>query len=105
MPFSPSNRRGPARDTRLRPLGSPALLAVRADRNGTPLRIRTSGRGASVPPGWASVTSIQESWRIDDEWWRTPISRLYHRVVLENGKVTTIYRDLVDGGWYAHERR
>ena len=44
----------------------------------------------------------QKIWRIDDEWWRSPISRLYYQVVLENGRVMTLYRDLTDECWYSH---
>jgi hypothetical protein len=46
------------------------------------------------------IAQIRESWRIDDEWWRRPVSREYHQVVLESGKVTTLYLDLAEGGWY-----
>ena len=56
-----------------------------------------SGRGGTRPE---RVAAIREVWRIDDEWWRRPISRLYHEVVLENGKLLTLYLDLVDGGWW-----
>ena len=48
------------------------------------------------------IEAIRESWRIDDEWWRRPISRLYHEVVLETGAILTLYRDLEEGGWYVH---
>jgi hypothetical protein len=49
------------------------------------------------------VIAIQESWRIDDEWWRHPLSRLYHRIILEGGGVLTLYRDLTEGIWYAQQ--
>ena len=30
-----------------------------------------------------AVTSIEDRWRIDDEWWRSePVSRLYYAVLL-----------------------
>ena len=45
--------------------------------------------------------SIHETWRIDDEWWRQPISRLYYQIVLENGKMMTLYRDLTNDTWHA----
>jgi len=46
------------------------------------------------------VESVVETWRIDDEWWREkPISRHYWRVVLGDGRVVDIYRDLVSGKW------
>jgi hypothetical protein len=48
------------------------------------------------------VASIRESWRIDDEWWRRPVSRLYHDVILENGQLLTLYRDRIEGAWYVH---
>lgn len=77
------------------PLDSPARAGVRTNRTGSPVEIRLGGRKSS-----GRVISIHETWRIDDEWWRTPISRLYHRLVLENGKMLTVYRDLTDGKWY-----
>ncbi|HET6616024.1 MAG TPA: hypothetical protein VFH62_09060 [Dehalococcoidia bacterium] len=47
------------------------------------------------------VASIQDRWRIDDEWWREmPVSRVYYQLQLESGRVTTVYRDLVGGGWW-----
>jgi hypothetical protein len=46
------------------------------------------------------VEAIQEIWQVDDEWWRTPLSRLYYRVVLENGRLMILFRDLLDGTWY-----
>jgi hypothetical protein len=42
-----------------------------------------------------------EIWRVDDEWWRKPLSRLYVEAVLEGGKRVLLYRDLVTGQWFA----
>ncbi|TMF03924.1 MAG: hypothetical protein E6I38_13405 [Chloroflexi bacterium] len=48
-----------------------------------------------------AVESVVETWRIDDEWWREKaVSRQYWRVVLEDGRVVDIYRDLVTGEWW-----
>jgi hypothetical protein len=47
-----------------------------------------------------SVAEILDRWRIDDEWWRKEISRLYYHVALEGGRLVTIFHDLVDGGWF-----
>ena len=48
-----------------------------------------------------AVESIVETWRIDDEWWREKtVSRQYWRVVLEDGRVVDIYRDLITGKWW-----
>ncbi|RMH11748.1 MAG: hypothetical protein D6701_14605 [Gemmatimonadetes bacterium] len=46
------------------------------------------------------VIAVRERWRIDDEWWRRPISREYFALVLEDGRPVILYRDLVHGGWY-----
>jgi hypothetical protein len=47
------------------------------------------------------VEVVRERWRIDDEWWREAISREYHDVVLDDGRVVTLYHDLSDDLWYA----
>jgi hypothetical protein len=46
------------------------------------------------------VAAIRERWRIDDEWWRRPISRLYYVLALEGGQMLSLYRDLEDGRWF-----
>jgi hypothetical protein len=47
------------------------------------------------------VAAVQDRWRIDDEWWReTAISRMYWSLQLEGGRVLTVYRDLIGGGWW-----
>jgi hypothetical protein len=47
------------------------------------------------------VSAVRERWRIDDEWWRTPISRAYRAVVLDDGRSVTLYHDLLEDRWYA----
>ena len=49
---------------------------------------------------WRKVISIQNTWRIDDEWWRGEIARHYFQVELNGGYVVTIFHDLVSGKWY-----
>jgi hypothetical protein len=46
------------------------------------------------------VKDIVNTWRIDEEWWRKPISRLYFSLELENGARLTVFRDLMEGAWY-----
>jgi hypothetical protein len=79
---------------RLRPLGRPRPADVRVDDLGEPIHVRLPGRPAR------RVEAIREAWRIDDEWWREPISREYRAVVLDDGRHVTLYRDLLDGRWY-----
>ncbi|MDT8369538.1 MAG: hypothetical protein RQ745_10050 [Longimicrobiales bacterium] len=80
---------------RLRRLDTPRRIRVTVDAEERPSRVAGSRRVLAVE-------AILESWRIDDEWWRTPISRRYFTVVLEEGTHLTLYHDLVGGGWYAH---
>jgi hypothetical protein len=46
------------------------------------------------------VKDVVNMWRIDEEWWRKPISRLYFSLELENGAMITVFRDLLGGCWY-----
>jgi len=43
---------------------------------------------------------VKDRWRLDDEWWKRPISRLYYLVELEGGMLFTLFRDLESGDWY-----
>lgn len=47
-----------------------------------------------------AVEEIRDRWRIDDEWWRRPISRLYYQVIMKDGRMLTLFHDLVDSGWF-----
>jgi hypothetical protein len=48
-----------------------------------------------------AVEAVVETWRIDDEWWRDkPVSRMYWRVALEDGRVVDVYRDPASGKWW-----
>jgi len=47
-----------------------------------------------------AVTAIRDTWRIDDEWWRTEISRRYFALELDGGNRRTVFQDLVTGAWY-----
>ncbi|HHY94848.1 MAG TPA: hypothetical protein GX513_07545 [Firmicutes bacterium] len=47
-----------------------------------------------------AVVQVQNRWRIDDEWWRGEISRMYYQVVLADNSFRTIFQDLHTGRWY-----
>ena len=49
----------------------------------------------------AEVTSV---WRVETDWWRTPISRDYLRCLLETGECIEVYRDRRDGTWHSVRR-
>ncbi len=99
MSDAPPERRPPSRDERpkLKPLGRPLAVTVRTDAHGGPTHVRLPGKTART------VEAVRERWRIDDEWWREPISREYLTVVLDDGRMLTLYHDLSDGLWYAQK--
>ncbi len=77
----------------IKPLDEPVPVKVKIDSEGRPVSVRL-GR-------WLQVAAPQDRWRIDDEWWRErPISRLYHKVLLEDGREITIFHDLITDSWY-----
>jgi len=83
--FSPSGR--------LRPLNGPRPARILADGRGVPTEVRVRDR-------WRQVRAILETWRIDDEWWRDPISRAYFSLLLEGGGHLTVFQDLLEARWY-----
>ena len=85
----------PARADQLRPLNAPRPVQV-LTRDGVPAVLVLAGS----PPRRERVARIQDTWRIDDEWWRHPISRCYFQVVLAGGALRTLYHDLIDDAWY-----
>jgi hypothetical protein len=46
------------------------------------------------------VQGIVNLWRIDDTWWKQPVSRLYYQLELPSGGRMTIFHDLLGGQWY-----
>lgn len=89
-----SNSRTPLRTDRVRPLNQPRPVMVQLDEHGLPERVTEVEREFQVE-------AIGEVWRIDDEWWRTPISRRYVEVVAEGGGHLMLYQDLTQDRWYA----
>ena len=75
------------------PVDAPEPVMIREDGAGQPFAVGIRAR--------QKVIAIEDSWRIDDEWWRSvPISRLYYAVLLNTGQHLVVYKDLVNGGWY-----
>ena len=90
-PHRPSSR------PRLKPLGQPKAVVVRTDEHGEPVHVRIPGKPAR------RVAVVRERWRIDDEWWRRPISRRYALLALEDGRTVAVYLDLLEDRWYLQE--
>jgi hypothetical protein len=77
-----------------RPVNLPEPVQVEeVPSSGLPLAVRAPQRQA--------VITIEDTWRIDDEWWRPePISRLYCEVTLDTGQILVLYKDLINDCWY-----
>jgi hypothetical protein len=63
-------------------------------RHGTPEAVRVRSRRL------LRVRAVIDLWRIEDEWWRSPVSRAYYLLELENGVHLTVFQDLITGQWY-----
>lgn len=82
------------RPHRLRPLAGPRPLHVAVDDHGLPRSIVFEGSDRAV-------ITIQDRWRVDDEWWReAPISRMYYELRLDGDRVITVYEDMTGGAWW-----
>ena len=108
--------RTPVRAHRLRPLNQPRPVVVQLNDRELPIAVaapQPADSGASgsesglqvqtrahdpEPP--TPVVFIGEIWRVDDEWWRQPISRRYIEVVLVGGRHVVLYQDLNTGEWF-----
>ena len=80
----------------LQPLKEPRPVAVEADGSGEPVVVVLAGRRLAV-------LQVQDVWRIDDEWWREEISRMYYRLLLEDGRAATVYYDLLGDRWWGQD--
>jgi hypothetical protein len=77
-----------------------AVYLERVRRPHSPAPARRAGTRTADPGLVTPVVEILDRWRIDDEWWRQEISRLYYHVALEGGRLVTLFNDLIGGGWF-----
>ncbi len=87
-----THSRASSRPDQLRPLNRPRPVGVMVE-DGLPIAVIDGGHGARIE-------RIQETWCIDDEWWRDPIARRYYRVRLETGTIRTLYEDRFQDAWF-----
>lgn len=85
----------PVSPAELRPLNAPRPVRVEEDAGGRPRAVLRVPSGRRL-----RVAALRDCWRVDDEWWRDEVSRLYYEAVLEDGRCITLYRDLRSGKWY-----
>lgn len=90
--------RAPLRTDRLRAVNEPQPVTVEVDASGAPAAV---GRLGGLADG--RIECINDSWRIDDEWWRHTISRQYFEVMLEGGKRVVLFLDLITGSWFMQQ--
>ena len=63
-----------------------------------PAQVGRAPAAAAVP---LKVTSINDLWQVNDEWWRErPISRRYYQITTQNDRRLTIFQDDLNGSWY-----
>ena len=64
------------------------------------VRVHDGGRPATV--GGRAVEAVRESWLVEDRWWTdAPLRRRYWEVVTAEGRDLVVFRDLIEGRWYA----
>ena len=90
-------RNGP---DRLRALNVPHRVEVELDPNGLPAKI---GMQSDEEEVMVTIETVRETWRIDDEWWREPITRTYHEVLLQGGARLVLFVDLVTRKWFVQK--
>src|SRR5205809_3368164 len=103
-PTMVASSRAPLRADRLRAVNVPQPITVELDADGSPAALEASdGRTGGRADGSRQIEVICETWRIDDEWWRKPLSRRYVEVVLEGGKRVVLFEDLLTGEWFVQQ--
>ncbi len=81
----------------LRALNQPQAIGAETDDRGMPIAVLLGSNRLAV-------SSIEDVWRIEEEWWRDmPITRTYFEVLLEDGRRVTVFRDAMNNEW--HQQR
>jgi hypothetical protein len=50
------------------------------------------------------VAEVVNTWRVETDWWRTPVGRDYMRCLLNDGECIDLYRNLETGEWHRERR-
>ena len=67
-----------------------------------PITVEVDNQGRPAALTWQPrepVRKLVNRWRVDDDWWRVPISRTYYTVATPT-MLLEIYRDDIAGDWY-----
>ena len=84
-----------ARPDHVRPLNAPVAITVTADHH--------RPRSIVINRHRHDVERIQDTWIIEDEWWREPISRQYFALLLDDGTRRTVYHDRIADTWFLQD--
>ena len=83
--------------TTLRALGVPRSVTVLSAPDGTPCELTLTGARRHA------VVAVRDDWRVQDLWWTDrAVDRHYFELVLDSGRLVTVYREITDAAWYAH---
>jgi hypothetical protein len=72
-------------------LGHHPLIEVELSANGLPCRLRWAGGSEAV--------EVCNQWRVEEAWWRRPISRDYFKLA-GSQLLALVYLDRIDGSWH-----
>ncbi|MFW6195239.1 MAG: hypothetical protein ACOC5M_01820 [Chloroflexota bacterium] len=68
------------------------------DQRGLPSSIRLANGGRPQ-----AVASIEDTWKINDEWWRgrsEEVARVYFELLAADGQRVVVFQDLNNGAWF-----
>lgn len=69
---------------------TPTAVEVETDAQGVPMSVRWE-----LPE---PVVEVCARWRVDTDWWRVEISRMYYEVCTPTA-LLTLFHDLISGVW------
>jgi hypothetical protein len=68
-------------------------VRVRIDADGVPTHLESAA-------GWQPVTRVLNHWRIDCDWWRSPVSREYWRLLIDDDLALECFCDRASTEWF-----
>ena len=80
-------------------LEEPLPLQIELNERGEPAHMRFVGAGPCACPRGCPVLEVCSRWRVDDDWWRVPISRMYYKLRTPTSLIE-LYQDLNSGEWF-----
>lgn len=71
---------------------------------GTPIEVTASPLGQPLQFRWRAQThqvdAITRHWRVNIDWWQSPIWRDYYKLTTVTGLLVVIYHDLHQDAWF-----